>query len=332
MEFNSPGASDRIVRARTTKEHTTTSALSFLDPNSPHVDLPVTFPSHPQPNVMTNAGSKEFDLDPDSDDGTFQDDDRLAPATKKAPWPLRYFQEMVEGFAEMDNLSGTQSQRFEVAFPMAAYKKATWNKHWNLFKLANEDELDMYSTPSGLWRRFTADVRTRVVRQVENAEQKFISSLSKTTATTEASSRSKPNSPSISLNCDFDCSFCNGHFPISPSQELLRLREALDAAYKTRYNKESYTFISALVEHCARHKAEATYENQPNDHKWPSQVNFATLGRRVESLRPELERVVAYPFDNQFYRALKSQVDTEGFDKAFSRLGDFKGSRVASVG
>lgn len=247
MEFNSPGASDRIVRARTTnsvrhnipatadtiKEHTTTNALSFLDPNSPNVDLPVTFPSHPQPSVMTNAGSKEFDLDPDSDDGTFQDDDRLAPATKKAPWPLQYFWEMVEGFAEMDNLLGTQSQRFEVAFPMAAYKKATWNKHCNLFKLANKDELDTYSTPSGLWCRFTADVRTRIVRQVENAEQKFISSLSKTTATTKASSRSKPNSPIISLNCDFDCSFCSGHFPISPSQELLRLREVLDAAYKT---------------------------------------------------------------------------------------------------
>ena len=59
---------------------------------------------------------------------------------------------------------------------------------------------------------------------------------------------------------------------------------------------------------------------------------FSTLGRRVENLRPTLERVIAYPFDNLFYHALKSQVDTEGFDKAFSRLGDFKGSEFASVG
>jgi hypothetical protein len=106
----------------------------------------------------------------------------------------------------------------------------------------------------------------------------------------------------------------------------------LDAAYKTRHHKESYAFISALVEHCARHKAEATYENQPNDCKWPSQVNFATLGRRIENLQSVLERVVAYPFDNHFYKALKLQVDAVGFDKAFSRLGDFKGSEVASVG
>jgi hypothetical protein len=98
VEFNLPSASDCIVRACTTnsvghnipttadtiKEHTATSALSFLDPNSPNVDLPVTCPSH-QPSVMTNARSKEFDLDPDSDDGMFQDNDRLAPVTKKVP-------------------------------------------------------------------------------------------------------------------------------------------------------------------------------------------------------------------------------------------------------
>jgi hypothetical protein len=164
------------------------------------------------------------------------------------------------------------------------------------------------------------------VRQVENAEEKFISS---------ASSSTKTASLNISLDhesFDSDCSFCGDRLPISPSLELSRLRGVLDAAYKTRHNKESYAFISALVEHCARHKAEATYENQPNDHKWPSQVNFATLGRRIENLRPALERVVAYPFDNHFYQALKSQVDTEGFNKAFSRLGDFKGSEVASVG
>jgi hypothetical protein len=242
---------------------------------------------------------------------------------------------MVEGFAEMDNLSGNQSQRFEVAFPMAAYKKATWNKHWSLFKLANDDELETYSKPSGLWRRFTANVRARVVRQIKNAEENFINSSSKTIATTEASSSPKPDSLSIVLDresSDFDCSFCSDHLPISPSHKLLRLREVLDAAYKTRHDKESYSFISALVEHCARHKAEATYENQPNDRKWPSQVNFATLGRRIENLQPALERVVAYPFDNHFYQVLKSQVDTEGFDKTFSRLGDFKGSEVASVG
>ena len=194
---------------------------------------------------------------------------------------------MVEGFVEMDNLLGTQSQRFEVAFSMAAYKKATWNKHWNLFKLTNEDELETYLKPSGLWHRFTADVCARVVRQVEEVEKKIISSSSKTTAATEASCSAKPDSLSIFLDhksSDLDCSFCGDHLPVSPSQELLRLCRVLDAAYKTGHHKESYTFISALVEHCARHKAEVTYENQPNNRKWPSQVNFATLGHHIENL------------------------------------------------
>lgn len=127
---------------------------------------------------------------------------------------------------------------------MAAYKKVTWNKHWNSFKLTNEDELNTYLTPSGLWRGFTTDVHTCIVHQVENAEQKFISSLSKTTVTTKASSRSKPNSPSISLNCNFDCSFCSSHFPISPSKELLRLHEVLDA---TRKATLSYQLLLSIA-------------------------------------------------------------------------------------
>jgi hypothetical protein len=33
--------------------------------------------------------------------------DRHAPSTKKALWPLKFFGEMVEGFDEMSNMSGT---------------------------------------------------------------------------------------------------------------------------------------------------------------------------------------------------------------------------------
>jgi hypothetical protein len=85
-------------------------------------------------------------------------DNQLAPATKMAPWPLRYFQEMAEGFDEMQNMLGTLSQRFELAFPMAPYKKATWNKHWQLFKLAMKEELTTYLKPDSLWRKFTVAV------------------------------------------------------------------------------------------------------------------------------------------------------------------------------
>jgi hypothetical protein len=106
----------------------------------------------------------------------------------------------------------------------------------------------------------------------------------------------------------------------------------LDDAYETKRDKESLTFISALVKHCARHKAERTFEVLPADCKWPTQVNYASLGRCVEALHSVLLKVWRNPVNNYFYKAVMLQVDQVGADKAFDYLGDFKASEVASVG
>jgi hypothetical protein len=110
------------------------------------------------------------------------------------------------------------------------------------------------------------------------------------------------------------------------------LRKVVDDAYREKKDKGSLTFISTVVEYCARHKAERIYEVQPADRKWPSQVNYASLGRRVEALHPTLLQLWRNPTNNNFYKAVVSQVNQVGADKAFNCLGDFKGSEIASVG
>jgi hypothetical protein len=70
----------------------------------------------------------------------------------------------------------------------------------------------------------------------------------------------------------------------------------------------------------------------PADHKWPSHVNFSRLVRRVEALHSTLLQIWRNPVNNYFYKAVMSQVNRVGADKVFNRLGDFKGSEIASVG
>ena len=66
---------------------------------------------------------------------------KIAPASAMAPWPLMFFSEMANGIHEMGQMSGTLAHRFEAAFLMAKFKKATWSKHSNLYKLANADDM-----------------------------------------------------------------------------------------------------------------------------------------------------------------------------------------------
>lgn len=211
-------------------------------------------------------------------------------------------------------MSGTLPQRFQAAFPMATFKKAMWSKHSNLFKHATEVELDQFSTPTGLWCTFCAAVQSRIASQISTAEEKL------------TNSDLQPNADAL------DCSFCGDVLPTSLSLELLKLWKALDDAYETKRDKGSLTFISALVEHCARHKAERTFEVLPADCKWLTQVNYASLGRRVEVLHSVLLKVWHNPVNNYFYKAVMLQVDHAGADKAFDCLGDFKASEVTSVG
>ena len=93
MEYNS--ASERVVQARTSTtpvKHNTSTAVdaikkgpaaspvsSFSDLTSPDIDpLVTTLPKTSQLNATKNAGGKntnELDIDPDSDNRTFEDDD-----------------------------------------------------------------------------------------------------------------------------------------------------------------------------------------------------------------------------------------------------------------
>jgi hypothetical protein len=65
-----------------------------------------------------------------------------------------------------------------------------------------------------------------------------------------------------------DCSYCGEPHPSSPSATTIQLQTTLGgilASQKGRGRKmcKSWKLISALVEYCTRHKAEATYELLP---------------------------------------------------------------------
>ena len=112
------------------------------------------------------------------------------------------------------------------------------------------------------------------------------------------------------LECDLECEFCSHDLPTSPSPQLLALRNEIDIAAKRKATKpdQSLRYILSVVAHCMHHTAERTYELQSADHKWPSHINFASLGRRVEALCSPLLQVWQSPQDNQFFQAVTARI------------------------
>lgn len=259
-----------------------------------------------------------------------------------------FFSEMATGIHEMGQMSGTLAHRFEAAFPMATFKKSTWSKHSNLYKLANADDMSRYSAPDGLWKRFTAEVKSRIHDQIKNGAIRKNAKVQVNRARMKAPrvrrdldwdlGASGMNHGAVKaefdLERDLECEFCLHDLPTSPSPELLVLRTDIDTAAKQKITKpdRSLAYISSVVAHCMRHKAERTYELQTADRKWPSHVNFANLGSRVEALRSSLLQVWQYPNDNQFFQAVTARIKKVGSGKAFNGLNDFIESDDASVG
>ena len=259
-----------------------------------------------------------------------------------------FFSEMANGIHEMDQMSGTLAHRFEATFPMAKFKKATWSKHSNLYKLANADDMRHYSAPDGLWKRFTADVKSRVNQQIGNGAIRKKAKDGVDCARMKAPKIQRAldwdlegsnmdysvvNSK-FDLERDLECEFCLHDLPTSPSPQLLALRNEIDIAAKRKATKpdQSLRYISSIMAHCMHHTAERTYELQSADHKWPSHINFASLGRRVEALRLPLLQVWQSPQDNQFFQAVTARIKKIGLKKAFSGHNDYVQSGDASVG
>jgi hypothetical protein len=181
-------------------------------------------------------------------------------------------------------------------------------------------------------------VKARLALQVEEGGRKQVSRQNKNTDVVRVRVKEgtlEPLGPDMDI--DSDCSYCGEPHPSSPSATLIQLQTTLGSILASqkgrgRKTRESWKLISALVEYCARHKAEATYELLPAGTKWPAHINFLTLGQRIEALEPELRAVWIKPFDNYFYKAVMLQIGEVGADKAFDRLGDLRGGEIASVG
>jgi hypothetical protein len=140
--------------------------------------------------------------------------------------------------------------------------------------------------PGRLWSKFRADVRHRLATQAEEGERKQkpkMASLGLGIEVSGAHTVAIKEEPSHGIDQNFkldnDCSFCDSALPCSPSCTLVALRKDLDAALATKKNRQSWKVIAALVEYCARHKAEASLEALPNGNKWPAQIDFACLGQ-----------------------------------------------------
>lgn len=234
-----------------------------------------------------------------------------------APWPLMFFSKMAEGIHEMVQMSGTLAHRFEAGFPMAKFRKATWSKHSNLYKLATPDDMQCYCTPDGLWKRFTADMRSQVDQAIKDGaiRKRAKDGVSHTRVEALISQRALEQSlgalgndcgavkSEFDLQHDLECEFCSHDLPTSPSPQLLILCNEIDISAKRKATKpnELLGYISSVVTHCMCHKAERTYELQSADHKWPLHINFASLGHCVEALHSPLLQVWQFPEDNQFF-------------------------------
>lgn len=131
--------SDRSVRARTVSSDsdslieipkTSSSAnVPAISKSTSHTQLPASFsgsisrPRKPgritgdlaiRPKPFRSHFDKAPQLDDISDSDTDNDEilfgDRHAPASKKSAWPLKYVEEMVNGFYDMANMTGTLPQ------------------------------------------------------------------------------------------------------------------------------------------------------------------------------------------------------------------------------
>ena len=65
-------------------------------------------PSHSHKASRPNNTGDLSDSDGEDDNVLFGD--RGAPASRKSAWPLKYFQEMISGFYDMANMTGTLPQ------------------------------------------------------------------------------------------------------------------------------------------------------------------------------------------------------------------------------
>lgn len=202
--------------------------------------------------------------------------------------------------------------------------KGTWKNNYDVFKAATPEELQEFMNPGALWKKFRRTVRDRLARQADKGQAKRI--------TVEIEPGLAVLDSGYSTADNHDCTFCDQPLPATASATLISLRTELDQAISKRKIKKNSPVVTALYEYCARHTAEAMYEAQPQNAKWPLDVDFSGLGFRLENLMDKLQLIWTNPTDNYFYKALCLQIGQDGESATFSRLGDFKSSEITSVG
>jgi hypothetical protein len=72
----------------------------------------------------------------------------------------------------------------------------------------------------------------------------------------------------------------------------------------------------------ARNAMEELLKSQPAEHQWPSTIDFAKLGGRVECYREDLEAIIDDPGTSTFWETLQKQIVTLGTERAISFIGD----------
>lgn len=308
----------------------------YSAPTKSSTPLPSKAPATPQIRPLVVEDSSDSDSDSSSELNLnpvpLSSSNAIPePATLKSRWPFKYVHAMAIGFDTMDTMSGTIPQRFTAAFYGLDWKRTCWNKHIKVWKAATEDEriaaIEAGCSKPGEWRTFARSVGSRISEDAEMAIKRLDA----------AEIKSEPSDVEIlDDNSNPTCAHCSDTLPSSPSVTLSKLKIRVDDVLKRRHARrnapKSWQIVSALADYCRRHTTELAYENLPINTKWPAQVDFSNLAQRVEALQPILVLLRAAPQDNYFYIAALLQVGQDGMENAFSKMGDWKAAKVATVG
>lgn len=188
--------------------------------------------------------------------------------------------------------------------------KGTWQNNYDVYKAATPEELQEFLHPGALWKKFQYTVRQQLLRQAEKGQARRVTAVIESGSAQE--SEAIVDSGYSSAYNGHNCTFCNEPLPTIASATLISLCTVLNRAVLKRRTKKNSPVVTALYMYCAQHTAEALYEAQPQDAKWPINVNFAELGYCVENLMDKLQVVWTRPQDNYFYKALCLWIGQDG--------------------
>lgn len=266
-------------------------------------------------------------------------------------------------------------EAFRAAFGINHFCPSSYRKHRQIYDL-NQDLVPKYTIlkheAAGAWKYFVSESMEIIVE--EDLEDSSVPSQagasSEATATpvisfdtshetpdpnsnSDYSSNSDPEEESYSsdsdtesnpVNYDMCCAYCDEPLPAAPSEELLMLKENLDAkSTLDGYDGRDASLnphhrhirpITATVSYCVQHRFEHKLVAMLRHATWAAAVpvNFTALKARVELLLPRLHTVTEQPWDNEFYVDLGTAISAAGTNNALGIAGEYASFRKTGTG